>query len=169
MIPTQDQLAAAYEKAPSVVQEFITSPALSVAFTTIRENHKLHLDEAGALSSALNAVFLEVVPYEQFPSLLKEALEQNSGAYDAVLKEINDTIFSAFRSNLAKPQSSVPNASPLEEVARTVSSASAVPPSVNTKLEHSVRQAPQEVEIKADAQKNAGYTASADPYREPIE
>lgn len=176
MIPNAEQLRDAYQKAPPLVQEYITSPELSSTFTTIRETHKLHLDEAEQLSNALNAVFLELAPYEKFPALLKEALEQNASQYDAVLKAVNEDVFAEFRKKLTAPQETPapqPNPSVPFQSRKAVEQTSAEPApearTVPNKLDSSVRNVPQEIEIKTEPQKNASYSTGVDPYREPIQ
>ena len=103
MIPDQTAIRAAYKKAPKRVQKYITSIELDHAFKEIGTTHKLHLDESGALSKALNAVFLELVPLEKFPDLLKEVLKDNS-KQAAVLKEVNEKVFVTFRKKLQEPE-----------------------------------------------------------------
>ena len=103
LIPNQDQLVAKYTAAPRTVQEFVTSPELNLVFDDLRTKHQLHIDEAGALSNALNAVFLELVPLEKFPDLLKEALKGDEAKHSAILKEINERVFTAFRKKLQEP------------------------------------------------------------------
>lgn len=192
MIPTETQLRAQYQNASRRVQQFITSVELDEIFKEIHNTHKLHLDEIGNLSNALNAVFLEMAPLEQFPNLLKEALEQNSDRYDAVLKDVNEKIFVAFRKKLEEPEepsieektvpetvvpTPPPQASQIDALEKTVSFNDTPPtiektaPAPIDKLETSVREKPTEVEIEKPKPNTSGsaYTGSTDPYREPIE
>ena len=182
MIPDTKQLAAAYKSAPSVVQEFITSPELSAVFEEIRTEYQLHIDEAGALSNALNAVFLELVPLDTFPGLLKEAIKGDEAKHSAILKEINERVFTAFRKKLQEPsqpaatqevaepevriesKEAVLAAKPEdatgahEEMSREVAvtaPVSTVPnptPTLN-KLEQTVREKPTDIEIATVASK----------------
>jgi len=69
-IPPLETIEEALKKAPEIVDDFITSETLADSFEEIRTTHKLHLDEAEQLSRALNAVFLELAPADQFPDLL---------------------------------------------------------------------------------------------------
>lgn len=188
MIPNQTQLHAAYQKASPLVQNFITSPQLSTTFTAIREKHKLHLDEAGALSNALNAVFLEIVSFEQFPELLKEALEQNKDKHDVILSEVNEKVFTAFRESLKETKQAPEPAqvsveapaevqsNSLEEKIRSVNLGGPTPAAkaqTNTfdKLEATVQEKPTDVEVSTQSPSpNKPYSnGTTDPYREPIE
>src|SRR3989344_3449230 len=108
-IPTNDEIGAAFAKASKAVQEYIGSTELMSAFIGIRDHYKLHLDEAGNISRALNAVFLGVRPAAEFPELLKAALEQNSGAYGVTLKDINEKIFVPFRRKMQEKGAAPPS------------------------------------------------------------
>lgn len=191
MIPSDQELQKHYAAAPDLVKEFITSVELSTAFQEIRTHHQLHLDEAGALSRALNSVFLELNDYQKFPSLLKEALEQNSGQYDAVLKEVNEKIFTAFRkkleepeeveepTNVAQPVTSTQNPTTpnLAELEKTVAFNEPVALPTNNdsitenKLKETTQEKPTDVEIKTPSTTDEATSKpyAADPYREPIE
>lgn len=166
------KLKEAYQKAPEAVQEFIISDELSNTFEKIRKTHQLHLDEASNMSDALNAVFLEVKPFDAFPNLLKQALEQNRAKYDAVLKDINELIFVPFRKSLQQKEEKVEEPVPEPEAAPTPAP-QAAEPAIN-KLEKSTFQKPETVElgtppegeIKKEESKN---TPPVDPYREPID
>jgi len=168
-IPTNQELQGAFQKADASVQTYIASGELDEAFEQIRTEHKLHLDEAGKLGQALNAVFLELRPMSEFPNLLREALEQNSGAYDAVLKAVNDKIFSPFRTKLQTPSASEEKALDTKPVEAT--------PTVRNLIDKkelggaekvSVNTLSEEQSLREGSPNQKQYRA-ADPYREPIE
>lgn len=194
MIPNETQLRAEYQKAPKLVKEFITSAELNQAFTEIRDEHQLHLDEAGTLSNALNAVFLELVPLEKFPELLKEVVKDEAKR-TAVLKDINEKVFVAFRKKLEGPREDTapvrqivnpparaiqaperPAAfNEIETEAPQITTAPVATPAIN-KLEQSVRQKATDVELdttpkppQSGTQENKPNYRGSDPYREPIE
>lgn len=168
ILPTHEEINMAFDKASKAVQEYIGSVELMRAFIEVREHYKLHLDEAGNISRALNAVFLGLRPAAEFPELLKAALEQNSSTYNAVLRDINEKIFVAFRRKMQeggapaqtesapeKPQS------PIERLERRVmgSETKAAPPEE--------RAVPSSRPEASALQKNNGF--KTDPYKEPIE
>ena len=88
-----------------MVRTYIQGEELAKAFEEIRTVHKIHFDEAGNLSLALNAVFLEVRPAGEFSMLLKVSLEQNSDKYGAILNDVNEKIFKVFRMKMERRES----------------------------------------------------------------
>lgn len=177
MIPTEQEIRAAYERAPKPVQQYVVSKELQEAFHSIRTENKLHLDEAGKLTNALVAVFTELKPMGDFPLMLKEALEQNAAAYDAVLKSVNEKIFTAFRNTLKPatetpaqnapvkpatppPSSAPPIKTPMDRL-RETSNAGAQTVDAVSRIENAPREA-------APQPPTTTYK-STDPYREPIE
>ena len=162
-IPSSQDIARAFQTAPDYVKSYIASGALTSTFEKIRTEHKLHLDEAGKLSRSLNAVFLKLADSSEFPALLKESLEQNSGAYDDVLKAVNEEIFTDFRRQLQSPP-------PAEEPAPTIQGTEqklSTPTSERTKHVATDTLAESQTEEPAPAAQN--YSDGSDPYREPIE
>lgn len=152
ILPTLEELKAAHGAAPAYIRDYISSEELAKVFNEIRDTNKLHLDEAGQLSLALSAVFLEVRPAEQFPELLKEALEVNQGAHAAVLKTVNEKVFARFREILSqKTLTQVETSAPPEKK----------PPAA-------LEAAPAIKEGSAGASATT-TRPSSDPYREPIE
>ncbi|MFQ5540643.1 MAG: hypothetical protein ACE5F4_00090 [Candidatus Paceibacteria bacterium] len=111
-IPTKQDIQEAYNRGPTQVQSYITSNELNEVFEQIREAHKLHFDEADKLTDALVSVFFELRSASEFPELLREALEQNSDKYDAVLKDVNEKIFKVFRQKLAGKDTAPSSAAP---------------------------------------------------------
>jgi len=194
MMFDENQLADAYTSAPKKIQEYITSPELGAVFEELRETHQLHLDEAGRLSNALNAVFLEVIPFDKFPKLLEEAVPQGEKR-DALLKDVNEKVFVAFRQYLKEPEPEPEQTVPTPEVAAPeaprevviqkipekppVQVATVVPQesvSPLKKLETSVRESPSDVavgELISPTEATSGTPPptrqSTDPYREPID
>lgn len=188
MIPDQTQLGAAYKNASERVQQYITSVELNHVFEEIRTAHKLHLDESGALSNALNAVFLELVPFEKFPDLLQEALK-DSTKRTAVLKDVNEKVFVAFRKKMQEPEvvQSQPESTPepemapkdtIQDIEKSISFNEPAPPVVPVtsspdKLAEAVSEKPADIEIPEKTERESSrpsqYTGGSDPYREPIE
>lgn len=177
LIPSEQDLRGLYEKAPQNVRDFVVSAELLDAFDVIRTEHKLHLDEAGKLTDALVAVFLEAKPASDFPLMLKEALEQNASAYDAVLKAVNEKIFTAFRNTLKPATETQPQSAPVQSVVPPPSSAPLIKTPMDRLKETSnagaqTVQAPPPIENiprEASPQPLATTYKSTDPYREPIE
>lgn len=98
MIWSEDDLRKRYKAAPPYIQDFIKSDALFDAFQEIQKAHKLHIDQAGNLSNALNMVILGITPFDDFPSLLKEALGQHDSVLDPIIAtEVNTKIFIPLR------------------------------------------------------------------------
>ncbi len=108
-LPTTEELKEKYATASSAVRKYIASDELDEAVGAIKNSYKLHLDETEQLNTALEAVFLGVRPAAEFPELLKVALEQNSSAYDAVLRDVNEKIFVAFRRKMQEPEAPKPS------------------------------------------------------------
>lgn len=172
-LPTQEEILARFESAPEYVRNFITSVELMATFKTLRETHKLHLDEAGQVGRALNAVFLELKPASEFPELLRSSLEQNVSVYDALLKDINEKVFKVFREKM--------ETAPSLPVSVTLTPP-ATPPSTIGKLEATITKQPQSVVVPTLAEKNSATPTPTpppapiqpraytnDPYREPVE
>ena len=181
-IPTEQELRIVYEKAPSFIKEYVISTELLKAFETIRTEHKLHFDEAGKLTDALVSVFLEMRPMSEFPNLLREALEQNSATYSAVLKDVNEKIFTVFREKiLTQSNKEGPAETDIEKSAapEPASPTRATSTSLRDRLELGVSH-PHEVasvntlndsqpQNETPSGKKPPEAPHPDPYREPIE
>lgn len=98
MIPTDIQVKEAYKQAREEAKEYINSDELFNTFYAIRTKYNLHLDVAGNLALLVDAIILELLPLTEFSAALKEVLAGSSEAdYLAILKSVNDDIFTAFR------------------------------------------------------------------------
>jgi len=172
MIPEQDTIDDAFEEAPQYVQKYITSVALAVAFESIRETRKIHLDEMEKLGRALNAVFLELQPMGHFPDLLREALEQNKDTFEAVLGDVNENIFKPFRKTLETKQAP-PDDVPAPAPSPATVQSSPVPlleRRVNEKIESvSVDAFNEEAPKKQQMKASTPYRSGVDPYREQVD
>lgn len=167
-VPTAQDIAKAFQTAPDYVKDYISSDELSQTFEEIRQSNKLHFDEADKLSRSLNAVFLKLNDSSEFPTLLKESLEQNSGAYDEVLKAVNQNIFNHFRTRLQNPEQ-VTQAAPSLKNAEQKLTSHVSEPNIFVEVDTlNDEKAVQEQDSVPEKTKPA-YTGSADPYREPIE
>lgn len=179
MLPTKEQVQTAYTSAPDYVQDFITSEELDEAFTAIRREHKLHLDDAGRLSIAINAVILEIFSLEKFPQLVQEALtDVSSEIQKAVITEVNEQIFEELREwarldkegLLYEEEEISANTTPSDGAeSESFREKNELPTqtgrgTVNGEKDTPVAQTP---EIKTETS-NKIYPGS-DPYREPIE
>lgn len=178
LIPTSEQIEVAREKADDTVIDYTTSSVYFDAVESIAATHKLHIDETGNIGDALMAVFYGVVPVEQFPNLLKEALEQNSATHDAVLKDINEKIFVPFRKSLEEK----PTTDPVAETTpptQVGAPKNLLPTETRNEekpiLSSSVSRKEEHVSVdtlneqhKEETQQKPTY-GSTDPYREPIE
>lgn len=181
LIPNENILREAMGNAPTRVRSFIVSPAFTEAFDTIRTKHKLHFDEAGKIGDSLSAVFLEIVPSDQFPDLLKEALEQNSGKFGAVLADINEQVFKPFRAQLeqASKKSEKEDGRPVPESATILhisEPAAAVTAQPVPFFEKKTSEKAESVAVDAFTEETASaprqdtqYRSGVDPYREPVD
>jgi len=179
-LPTLEELRPAYEKALDMVRTYIQGEELAKAFEEIRTAHKIHFDEAGKLSLALNAVFLEVRPAGEFSILLKESLEQNSDKYGAILNDVNEKIFKVFRAKMERKESgeTEPVPAPIPAVRQ--------PPPVpaqktpQERLSSTTSQGTERVSLKAPEEKkseneprpassSSNNYSDGDPYRESVE
>lgn len=98
MMPTEQQVKEAYKAAVDEVKEYINSDELFNTFYAIRTKYNLHVDVAGNLALLINAVTLGLVTLTEFPQLLKGILTNATDAdYQAILKSVNDDVFTAFR------------------------------------------------------------------------
>lgn len=180
LIPPAEEIRNKLQNAPGNVRSFITSAEFTTAFENVRTTHKLHFDEAEKMGDSLSAVFLEMVPANQFPDLLKESLEQNSGAYGVVLADINEKIFKPFRKSLEggaatpadMPVALAPAARPAQDI-KDRPSPTPAEPLVGKKTDERPQtfsvDAFSEDEVKAEPTKLPKYHGGIDPYHEPIE
>jgi cell fate (sporulation/competence/biofilm development) regulator YlbF (YheA/YmcA/DUF963 family) len=100
---TQEQITEAFKKASPEVQAMVNSDDVFNAFHEIREKHNLHLDHAGNLATAINAVILEIVPFTELDTLLKEGMQGVDDAVRAqVIQDVNDKIFVPLREETRK-------------------------------------------------------------------
>ena len=103
MIPTDQEVKAAYKAAEEDKKEYINSDELFNTFYAIRTKYNLHVDVAGNLATLIDAVILELVPFSDFPTKLKEILVGASDVeYQAILKSVNDDVFTYFRNKVKK-------------------------------------------------------------------
>lgn len=190
-IPTIEEIEKALQQTSEIVDGFIVSETLADAFEEIRTTHKLHLDEAEQLSRALNAVFLELAPFDRFPELLREALEQNSDKFDVVLSDVNEKVFKVFRKNLEEGKNKPVDS---EEVSASAPVAVATAPAPSPAQPTTPRTAQEPAPVLLDkktsekaesfnvdaftddasdspqqTQQSTQYRSGVDPYREPIE
>ncbi len=95
---TSEDILQAYKKAPEYIQDFVTLDEMKNAYNKIRTGHKLHLDQAEALSIAVNAVILDLAPLDTFPALMKEMLPTLADdERTKIVEEVNNTLFRALR------------------------------------------------------------------------
>lgn len=170
-IPTEQEIRTAYESAQKNIKDYVVSEDLQKKFHDIRTNHNLHLDEAGKLTDALVATFLELSPMSEFPNLLREVLEQNSDQHESVLKEVNDKIFTSFRNKLEGKPDEIEELAPQKEP-ETANQGSNVPI-----LEKKINEGVKKISVgtldsspKTQTQKEKEETSyrGVDPYRESI-
>lgn len=146
-LPTQNEIAKALTAAPHEVSDFIFSEELAEVFETLRANHALHLDEAGTVSDAINAVAVGLTPLSEFRATLEAALpETPREKVDALTKDINELVFQKLRRSAAER----PRETAMERVS--------IP---EQRLGGAVLEAPRDI--------TAPLPRSLDPYREPIE
>lgn len=100
---TEDQIRTAFQAASPEVQAMVNSDDVFNAFHDIRRTHNLHIDHAGNLAQAINAVILEIVPFTELDTLLKEGMP---GLDDAtrtkVINDVNEKIFIPLRASVKK-------------------------------------------------------------------
>lgn len=95
---TEEEIKKAYKNAPERARDYIDSDELYDAFHVIRKTHNLHLDQAGSLALMIDAIILDLAPFEKFPTMLREALgAADDATYQAVLKDVNEKVFAMFR------------------------------------------------------------------------
>lgn len=94
----QDEIQKAFATAPEHLRAYIKSDELDVAFYQIRTTYKLHLDHAGNLALAIDAVVLGLRKFDELPALLREALGGlDDATREKVLKDVNDKVFIPLR------------------------------------------------------------------------
>lgn len=165
MIPNNNEIREQLKNAPEDVRVFIAGVEFNETFIAIKNSHKLHFDEMEKLGNALVSVFVELRSMSDFPALLREALEQNSAAYDAVLKDVNEKIFAVFRASLEK------KVAESEAPALNSQTPSPKPPTPAALLEKKVPQNAEKVTLSTPppAPEKPPQYIKVDPYREPIE
>lgn len=95
---SEQEMRSAYEKAPQAVKDALNSDEVFRAFHDIRKKHSLHIDHAGNLANAINAVVLGVVPFTDMGRLLDEGMQGVSAeTKQGVLKDLNEKIFLPLR------------------------------------------------------------------------
>ncbi len=94
----EEEVRKVYASAPQHLKAYIDSDELFDAFHSIREAHKLHLDHAGNLALAIDAVILGMKRFDELPILLREGLMGLDEAMrEKVVKDVNDKIFMPLR------------------------------------------------------------------------
>ena len=196
---TQEEIQKAYASAPKHLQEYIDSDDLFNAFHEIRGKYNLHLDKAGDLAIAIDAIILNLQSFDAFPRLLKEALGGvDEKTYQGVVEDVNTKIFTAFRELTKKqveklvqapaPPKPVSNSEPLKVIEQTVSQKEPAPVKplqiIQEKMSQTVGTAALNIPVPpvaaavttpaAQPEQKPPATAptryhGADPYREPAE
>lgn len=195
---TEAEVRKVYETAPKHLKEYIDSDGLFNAFHEIRRTHKLHIDQAGNLAMAIDAVVLGMKRFDELPMLLREGL---AGVDDAtrekVVKDVNDKVFVPLREYTKKraeetqkttapkpvptspPQSAPPPSVRNIELKLTKEPTPAVAPvtaepaqQTQSIVEQKMPPAPppaQAPPVEPAAQREAPRYHGTDPYRETIE
>lgn len=95
---TEEEIKQEYLKAPQYIQDYIDSDELFFAFHEIRKAHNMHVDHAGGMALAIDAVILGMEPLERFPDLMKEVMPGVDGAAIArIVADVNEKVFVVFR------------------------------------------------------------------------
>lgn len=98
MILNAQNIKDAFSAAPQALKDALNSDEVYDAFHEIREKHNLHIDHAGNLATAINAVVLGVVPFTDMGRLLDEGMPGVSPeTKQGVLTDLNDMIFIPLR------------------------------------------------------------------------
>lgn len=151
MIPTQDQIKAAFKTATEDQKGYINSDELFNTFYTLRTKYHLHVDVAGNLALLIDAVILEILPLTEFPGKLKEILTGSSDVdYQAILKAINDDVFAYFRNKVRAEA----------EAAKKKAEQEAIE---DAELEKQIQEKVKIAELEAAAAKTSTPQASAAP------
>jgi hypothetical protein len=96
--PTRDQVREKASNAPEHLLEFIRSDLMRSVFEELRTKHKLHIDQAGNMATAINSIVLGIRNLDEFPAMLKEALGNSDNAMqEDILKIVNEKIFVLLR------------------------------------------------------------------------
>ena len=95
---TEEHIRNVYVGAPQYVKEFVDSNELHYAFHAIREEYNMHVDHAGGMALAIDAVILGMEPLERFPDLMKEVMHGVDAAEVArIVADVNEKVFAVFR------------------------------------------------------------------------
>jgi hypothetical protein len=164
MLPSEQKIQATFQSAPQYVQDFILSDELNDAFEELREKYALHIDEAGKISLAINAIALNLAPIASFPKLIAEALPgKPEDMRNDIANDVNTHVFASLRESAQQgapaPEESVPQPTPLQ---RKIT---------DTKLSNTVSGRAEDVPLGgAEApQVSKNDYKGTDPYREPID
>ncbi|HRH55386.1 MAG TPA: hypothetical protein PK609_00795 [Candidatus Paceibacterota bacterium] len=108
---TQEQLLAAYQRAPEPIQDAYGSEATEKVIDDVRTKYRLHVDVAANLDREVGYLMLGLVsPAEFFGSLMLSGTDEQTAR--GILQEINDRIFIPLkRQVMTAPKSAPPIAS----------------------------------------------------------
>lgn len=95
---TRDEIKKVYDAAPEPRKKLVDSDEVYDAFHEIRKKHNLHLDHAENLALAIDAVILEIEPFEKMKDLLESGMRTvDAGTRTEILKDIDELIFKPLR------------------------------------------------------------------------
>jgi hypothetical protein len=102
-IITEAEIKDVYKTAPQHLKELVDSDEVYNAFHGIRETYNLHLDHAQNLAMAIDAVILEMRPFEQLGDLLSDGLRSvDENTRNKILADINTKVFIPLRDRAKK-------------------------------------------------------------------
>lgn len=144
---SEEEVKRVYATASQSVKDYVNSNEVFDAFHEIRKSHNLHLDHAGNLAMAIDAVILGMRSFSELPTLLRDALPGvDDATREKVVQDVNDKIFVPLR-ELTKKRAEAPASVPT--VPRPTSGIRAVERTLVSEAPPPVR--PQPTEEKAEA------------------
>jgi hypothetical protein len=97
----RNEVQKVYDTAPQRVKDLVDSNEVFDAFHVIRKKYNLHLDHADNLAMVINALVLEMYPFEKLKDLLLEAMRSvDEGTRNDIIKDIDLLIFKPLRDKL---------------------------------------------------------------------
>jgi len=97
----RNEVQKVYDAAPQRVKDLVDSNEVFDAFHVIRKKYNLHLDHADNLAMVINALVLEMYPFEKLKDLLLDAMRSvDEGTRNDIIKDIDLLIFKPLRDKL---------------------------------------------------------------------
>lgn len=105
---TAEEAQKKFDALPPEIKSLIYTPEVTSAIQKVGEKNHLHFDQMGVLEVETSNVMLGFTDPKDLPQILAENLRIDRVQADAVIQDLNDSLFSKIRESMKKMYESAP-------------------------------------------------------------